>query len=444
MSFDTQAVVAFIDDDADLRAANVQALEVAGLEVIAFASPAAALASLGRDFPGVVVTDIRMPQIDGHEVFRRLREIDPDLPVILITGHGDVDEAVAALKQGAYDFVPKPYSTERLESSIRRALQTRRLVLDNRHLRALARRPESDDLLLGDSPVMQRLRATVRQVAEADIDVLVEGETGVGKEVAARALHRGSSRRGRPFSAINCAALPQESVEAELFGHEAGAFAGAGRRRIGRIEAAHGGTLFLDDVENVPLAVQTKLLRVLEEREITPLGANEVRAVDFRVVASTKLDLAQAVERGDFRADLFFRLNVIRVRVPPLRERPGDIPLLFARFLHDAALRQRRDPPAMTEAVRRRLMDHDWPGNVRELRHFAEQVLLGLAAEPQLPEPSLRLPERIEAYEAQILRDTLTATHGDVRGAIQRLGVPRKTLYDKLRRHGIDIGAYRD
>ena len=444
MSFEHRAVVAFIDDDEDLRAANVQALQVAGLDVVAFASAGEALAVLDRDFPGVVVTDIRMPRIDGHELFRRLHQVDPDLPIILITGHGDVDEAVASLRDGAYDFVPKPYSVERLETSIRRALKTRRLVLDNRELQALAARPEPDDLLLGDSPVMQRLRATVRQVAEADIDVLVEGETGVGKELVARALHRASPRRGRSFSAINCAALPSDLVEAELFGHEAGAFPGAVRRRIGRLEAAHGGTLFLDDVENVPWVVQSKLLRVLEEREISPLGANEVRAVDFRVVASTKLDLGQAIERGEFRADLFFRLNGVRLRVPPLRERRPDIPLLFARFLQDAAQRHRREPPRITDSVRRRLLDHDWPGNVRELRHFAEQVALGLsAADAARAEPTRSLPDRMEAYEAQILKDTLAATKGDVRGAMQRLGVPRKTLYDKLRRHRIDIDAFR-
>jgi two-component system C4-dicarboxylate transport response regulator DctD len=216
------------------------------------------------------------------------------------------------------------------------------------------------------------------------------------------------------------------------------------RRRIGRLEAAHGGTLFLDDVENVPWVVQSKLLRVLEEREISPLGANEVRAVDFRVVASTKLDLGQAIERGEFRADLFFRLNGVRLRVPPLRERRPDIPLLFARFLQDAAQRHRREPPRITDSVRRRLLDHDWPGNVRELRHFAEQVALGLsAADAARAEPTRSLPDRMEAYEAQILKDTLAATKGDVRGAMQRLGVPRKTLYDKLRRHRIDIDAFR-
>jgi two-component system C4-dicarboxylate transport response regulator DctD len=444
MSFEQHPLVAFIDDDPDLRAANVQALEVAGLEVMAFASAGEALLRLGRDFPGVVVTDIRMPQIDGHEFFRRLREIDPDLPVILITGHGDVDEAVGALQEGAYDFVPKPYAMERLEASIRRALRTRWLVLDNRHLEALAGRPEPDDLLIGDTAVMQRLRDTVRQVAEADIDVLIEGETGVGKELVARALHRSGPRRGRTFATINCAALPAETIETELFGHEAGAFAGAVRRRVGRLEAAHGGTLFLDDVENVPLSVQSKLLRVLEEREITPLGANEVRAVDFRVIASSKVDLAQAIDRGEFRSDLFFRLNVIRVRIPPLRERRPDIPLLFARFLHDAAHRHRRDTPPITDSVRQRLLDHPWPGNVRELRHFAEQVALGLAS-PHKPqtEPQLRLPERLEAFEMQILRDTLEATQGDVRATVTRLGVPRKTLYDKLRRYGIAIDDFR-
>ena len=442
--FEGRNLIAFVDDDPDLRAANVQALELAGLEVAAFASAEAALGAIDAKFPGVVVTDIRMPLVDGHELFRRLRALDPDIPVILITGHGDIDEAVRALHDGAYDFVAKPYPAQRLESSVRRALEKRQLVLDNRRLTALAGRDDADDIL-GDTPSMHGLRALIRQLAQADIDVLVEGETGVGKEMVARALHRGGHRRRHPFSAINCAALPEGLVESELFGHEAGAFPGAVRRRVGRIEAADRGTLFLDDIENVPLSVQRKLLRVLEEREITPLGANEVRGVDFRVVAATKVDLGEAVRTGAFRADLFYRLNGVRIRVPPLRERRQDVPLLFGRFLHEAAHRYRTAPPALTEGVRRRLMDDDWSGNVRELRHFADQVALGIPLDNgSAPErPGLNLPARVEAYEAQILRDALAATRGDVRATLQALGIPRKTLYDKLRRHGVDIAAFR-
>ena len=264
--------VAFIDDDDDLRAANVQALQLAGFEVLAFASAEAALKALSHDFPGAVVSDIRMPRMDGRQLFRKLKEEDPDLPVILVTGHADVAEAVEAMHEGAYDFVAKPYAAERLVASIRRALEKRRLVLDNRRLRAAADNAQSGWPLIGQTPVMERLRATLRQLADADVDVLLEGETGVGKELAARSLHNLGRRRNREFVAVDCAALPADTLESELFGHELGAFNGAVRQRVGRIQQADRGTLFLDEIETLTPVAQGKFLRVLEEREITPLA----------------------------------------------------------------------------------------------------------------------------------------------------------------------------
>ncbi|HEX3367442.1 sigma-54 dependent transcriptional regulator [Phenylobacterium sp.] len=444
MMFDVRTPVAFVEDDDDLRASNVQALQLAGFEAMGFASATEALKVLDADFPGVVVSDIRMPEVDGHEFFRRVQDLDPELPVILITGHADVDEAVAALQQGAYDFLAKPYATEPLTTTVRRALEARRLVIDNRRLRTLADAP-SGDPLIGDTPVMQRLRDTIRVVAEANVDVLIEGETGVGKEMVARAIHRAGARRRKAFAVINCAALPQELIEAELFGHEAGAFPGALRRRLGRIDAAERGTLVLDEVESLPLAAQGKLLSVLEEREVTPLGSNEPHVVDFRAIATTQADLGRAVDDGGFRSDLYYRLNVVRLQVPPLRLRRDDIPRLFATFLGEAATRQRRKPPQLSLAVRRRLLEHPWPGNVRELRHYAELVVLGLADRGADIEDSASrsLPERVDAFEAQVLRDTLSEALGDARAAVARLGIPRKTFYDKLKRHGIDIGIFR-
>lgn len=244
---------------------------------------------------------------------------------------------------------------------------------------------------------------------------------------------------------INCAALPHDLIEAELFGHEAGAYPGATRRRVGRIEAAERGTLVLDEVESLPLAAQGKLLRVLEEREVTPLGANEPRVVDFRVIATTQADLGRAVDEGRFRSDLYYRLNVVRLQVPPLRMRRDDIPRLFAIFLAEAAARQRHKPPQLSLAVRRRLLEHAWPGNVRELRHYAELVVLGLDERGAETEERVErsLPERVDAFEAQVLRDTLAENCGDARGAIAQLRIPRKTFYDKLKRHGIDIDGFR-
>ena len=437
--------VAFIDDDDALRGANVQTLQLAGLEVLEFASAEAALAALPESFAGVVISDIRMPNMDGRQLFRRLKDQDPDLPVILITGHADVAEAVEAMHDGVYDFLPKPYAPERLVSSVRRALEKRRLVLENRHLRASAEAAQSDWPLIGQTQVMERLRSTLRQLASADVDVLLEGETGVGKELAARALHKWGRRRDREFVAVDCAALPASTLESELFGHELGAFNGAVRQRIGRIQQADRGTLFLDEIETLALDAQGKFLRVLEEREVVPLGSNRVHTLDIRVVAAAKPALIEAVARGAFRQDLFHRLDVVRIRIPPLRERRDDVPLLFAHFLARACERLGGPPPAVDDAVRWRLLNYDWPGNVRELSHYAQRVALGLAPNAgetfEAPPP---LPERVAAYEAHLIEETLAACGGDVRRSLEMLRIPRKTFYDKLERHQLDITRHRD
>ena len=440
--------VAFIDDDEELRRANVQTLKLHGIAVEAHASARAALATISRDFDGVVVTDIRMPDIDGLQLFQRLRAIDPEIPVILITGHGDIAMAVQCMRDGAYDFLAKPYPPDRLVTAVTHAAEKRHLVLENRRLREAAFAVEADEVpFVGTAPAMQRIKQTLRHIADADVDVLVEGETGTGKEVVATALHRLSRRRHRALVAINCGALPESVIESELFGHEAGAFTGAQKRRIGRIEHASGGTLFLDEIESMPLAVQVKLLRVLESRQITPLGSNEVRNLDLRVVAATKEDLGSPAIRAKFREDLFYRLNVVTIRIPPLRERREDIPLLLAHYLGHASRRFQRDIPDMPADIKRHLLTHDWPGNVRELAHFAERFVLGVLNAPTAtaPEPAAStgtLPEKIERFEAQLIREALAAHQGDVRATLEALGIPRKTFYDKLQRHGIDRQDY--
>ncbi|MGV2905109.1 sigma-54-dependent transcriptional regulator [Achromobacter sp. AGC25] len=440
--------VVFIDDDEDLRRANVQTLKLHGIAVEAYGSARAALSRLDRDFDGVVVTDIRMPDIDGLQLFHRLRDIDPELPVILITGHGDIATAVQCMRDGAYDFLAKPFPPDRLLTAIAHAAEKRRLVLENRRLREAAFALEADDMpFIGATPAMQRIKQTLRHIADADVDVLVEGETGTGKEVVATALHRLSRRRHRALVAINCGALPESVIESELFGHEAGAFTGAQKKRIGRIEHASGGTLFLDEIESMPLAVQVKLLRVLESRQITPLGSNDVRNLDLRVVAATKEDLGSPAIRGKFREDLFYRLNVVTIRIPPLRERRDDIPLLFAHYLGHASRRFNRDIPDMPASMKQYVMTHDWPGNVRELAHFAERVVLGVLNSPAFdtppaPDAAQSLPERMERFEAQLIRDALSAHQGDIKATLESLGIPRKTFYDKLQRHGIDRQQY--
>lgn len=438
-------LVLFIDDDEDLRAANIQSLQLADLQVQAFDSARAALAVVTAEFAGVVVSDIRMPHIDGHQLFNMVREIDPEIPVILISGHADVTEAMEAMRRGAYDFIVKPYSDDQLSQCIKRALEKRQLVLDNRRLRALADEAASSWPLIGQSPAIEQLRGALRQLAEADVDTLIVGETGSGKELAARALHNLGPRRRHPFVAVNCGALPAAMVESELFGHELGAFPGAVRQRVGRIEFANRGTLFLDEIEAMPEEIQVKLLRFLAERELTPLGSNEVRTVDVRIITAAKTNLADGQVPG-IRSDLIHRLKVAQITVPPLRDRRSDIPLLFAHFVARAADRVGRQPPPMTRSVQRLLSEYAWPGNVRELANFAERFALGLegdaiaGAEERAPGG---LREKMDVYEAELIREALTASLGDVRHAIENLQLPRETFYAKARKHGIDLEQFR-
>jgi len=448
-----QRLVIVIDDDQDVREATEQTLMLQGFAVKTYARAEDVISSMDIDFTGVIVCDVRMPGMDGRQFFSRLQQIDREIPVILITGHGDVDMAVEAMHKGAYDFLTKPYDNERLVHSVQRAHEKRRLVQENRWLREHDSRSDIDDSLIGTTPAMARLRQTMHHIADADVDILVQGETGTGKEVVAQALHDASHRRQQPFVAINCGALPESVIESELFGHEAGAFTGAQKRRIGRIEFSSGGTLFLDEIESMPLPLQVKLLRVLETRQITPLGSNEVRTLDLRVIAATKDNLAHPAARSYFREDLYYRLNVVTLRLPALRERREDIPVLFARFVSQACKRFSRAAPAFDQATLDYLRVHKWPGNVRELVHFAERFVLGIPNEQDhdwdAPNASsaegasaLPLPARVDQFEAEVIRQTLALNKGDVKSSINDLGIPRKTFYDKLQRYSIDRSQY--
>ena len=450
--------VAFVDDDDALRAANVQSLLLAGLNVAPFASAAAVLEAIDADFPGVVVTDVRMPRIDGLELFRRLRLIDPEIPVILITGHGDIAMAVDAMREGAYDFLAKPYASERLLGSIRHALDRRRLVLENRALRRAAEAAADDGMLIGSERAIELLRNTLRQIADTDVDVLIEGETGSGKDVAANALHSWSNRAERPFVAVNCGALPETMIESELFGHEPGAFTGALKKRIGRIEHAQGGTLFLDEIEAMSPALQVKLLRVLETRQITPLGTNEVRRVNIRIVAATKVDLLALAKQGSFREDLYYRLHVIAIHLPPLRDRKDDIPLLVQHFLQKYAEENERQVLEIGPDTIDLLMDYDWPGNVRELENVIERAVVltpGRVLSPaMIPEHVRRAPRAImpsvvlppegvslkdvtAAYERQWIESALEAASGVQKRAAELLHIKPTTLNEMIKRYDI-------
>ncbi|MEM8820797.1 MAG: sigma-54 dependent transcriptional regulator, partial [Pseudomonadota bacterium] len=386
--------VLFIDDEEDLRLSAAQSFELAELEAACFADAPSALDCVGRNFEGVIVTDIRMEGMDGVALMRRVLEIDPELPVILISGHADVDLAVSCMKEGAYDFLEKPFEPARLIASTRRALEKRRLTLENR---ALRRQIGSSDViearLIGRSASMVALRQTVRAVAATDADVLITGATGTGKEVTARAIHRASERAKGPFVHINCAALPAALVESELFGHEAGAFPGATRARYGKLEHARGGILCLDEVDSLDSSMQAKLLDALHNRRITRLGSNEPVELDMRVLALSKSNLEDEVAAGRFRADLLYRLNVVTLHLPALSERRDDIPRLFSALLSQAAARYQRPVPEVTADVLSEIAARDWQGNVRELRNAAERFVLGLdlrhAAGDAAPDMSL-------------------------------------------------------
>ncbi|WP_207062992.1 sigma-54 dependent transcriptional regulator [Motiliproteus sp. SC1-56] len=440
--------VILIEDEVDVREAARLTLELEGFRVAAFSRAEPALETIDADFPGVVISDVKMPGMDGLELLQRVCVKDRELPVILVTGHGDISMAIQAVRKGAYDFIEKPVAPERLVEEVKRALNTRRLVLENRGLkRQLAGRSSLESRVIGNSAGIIRLREMIRNVADADIDVLIHGETGTGKELVARALHDFSKRREGHFVALNCGALPETVIESELFGHEAGAFTGASKRRIGKIEYADGGTLFLDELESMPMHLQIKLLRVLQERSLERLGGNQSIPVNVRVVAATKSDLFEAAARGEFREDLYYRLNVALLQVPSLRERLDDVPLLFTWFVSQSAQRLEREAPALAPEQLSALLAHRWPGNVRELQHEAERFVLGISqllagapnASTQSPEREPgSLPEQMESFEKRLLTEALTRTRGRVTEAAERLGIPRKKLYLRLQKFGID------
>ncbi|PSJ44668.1 sigma-54-dependent transcriptional regulator [Zobellella taiwanensis] len=422
-----------VEDDEDVRQTLLQTLQLSDIRARGFARAEQALQALSPQAPVVVLSDVRMPGMDGLALLQQLQQRDAELPVLLLTGHGDIPMAVAAMRLGAQDFFEKPYEPEQLLHSLRRAMDRRALVLENRRLREQLAARRDPGLLLGHSPQIELLRRQIDNIADTNASVLILGETGTGKEMVARSLHQGSGRKGH-FVAVNCTALPESIFESEMFGAEPGAFTGVTKRRIGKIEHADGGTLFLDEIEGMPLNLQAKLLRVLQESVLERLGGNKLIEVDARVVAATKIDLHAAGEAGLFRPDLYFRLNVVTLALPPLRERRVDIPLLFLHFVEQARIQYHRDAPPPSDALLQQLIQRDWPGNVRELRHAAEQYVLGVLSEPA-DETASTLPSQLAALERQLILTAMARAEGNVALAAERLGIPRKTLYDKLARY---------
>ncbi|MEJ8310085.1 sigma-54-dependent transcriptional regulator [Agrobacterium larrymoorei] len=439
----SQSRVLLIDDEEDLRLSTAQGLELAGLDVVTIDNADHVFELIGYSFDGVIVSDIRMPGIDGMSLLQKVRELDAEIPVILVTGHGDVQLAVSAMRNGAYDFIEKPFSVQYLAGIIKRAMDRRSLVLENRRLRAVAgKRDDLETRLPGRTQVMVELRYRIRAIGAADADTLIIGDTGAGKEVVARALHDVSARADRPFVAINCAALPQHLIESELFGHEAGAFPGALRARYGKFEHARGGTILLDEIGSMPPDMQGKLLRVLQERTITRLGSNETVELDVRFIATSKTDLAQEALAGRFRQDLLYRLNVATIHVPSLAQRQSDVPLLFLHLVREAAARYGRDDMEVPSSIVSSLAMREWPGNVRELRNEADRFVLGLdgrsgEGSPSDPLSGHGLSAKVAEFEKGIIARTIASHKGNLKAVYETLGISRKTLYEKMQKYAL-------
>ncbi|MBC2650155.1 sigma-54-dependent transcriptional regulator [Novosphingobium aerophilum] len=424
--------IALVEDDHDLLHAVTQYLTLAGHEVVPFAHAPDALAALDAEWDGVVVSDVRMPGITGIELFRRLREKDAELPVILMTGHGDIAMAVDLLKSGAWDFLTKPFAPEALLAAVERAARARSLVLDNRRLKAQATADQAS-ALIGESAAITRLRAMLPALADSDLDVLIEGESGTGKELFARLLHRAGKRRRHRCLSISCAGLP-DALEDELF-------AAGGQASM---LSAHRGTLILDDLDLASPRLQARLVHTAEERALRPAGSKEPIPLDLRIVALAGTNARRAEE--SIVPALFYRIAAVRLTMPALRDRREDIPALFAHHVGLVTTRLRQPIPPMTPAVRDVLRFHDWPGNVRELAHFAERFVLGLldldSAAPGLAaQPGLT--ERVEAFEREAIIDAVIAAKGEIGKAIAALGIPRKTFYNRVHKLGIDLPGLR-
>jgi two-component system, NtrC family, C4-dicarboxylate transport response regulator DctD len=440
--------ILFVDDEASMRHAVTQWLGLAGFETLVHEKAATALNALSADFSGILVTDLKMEGMDGMELLRRSQQIDPELPVVVITGHGDIETAVEAMRFGAYDFIEKPFAPERFLEVVRRASEKRQLVVENRRLRRAVSEQTLSSRIIGTSTAAERLRTAVAELAGTDVSVIVYGETGVGKDLVARCIHDFSRREKANYVAVNCAAVPETMFESEFFGHEAGAFTSASRARVGKIEHASGGTLFLDEIDSMPLSTQAKLLRALQERVIERLGSNRNIPVDLRPIAASKVDLRAASAEGRFRSDLYYRLSVAELTIPPLRERIEDVPLLFEYFAASAATAHERELRPVTSAVLSMLIAHPWPGNVRELRNAAERYALGLPGPlmPQPPEPGgerLSLAQQVEAFERALIERCLAETGGRISAVLERLNIPRRTLSEKMVRLGIDRQRFR-
>jgi two-component system C4-dicarboxylate transport response regulator DctD len=455
--------VILVDDERLVRESTAQWFSICGFEVASYSDPLKALAELPADFDGAIVSDVLMPQLDGLEFMQRVHQQNADIPVILLTGHGDIDMATRAMKLGAYDFIEKPYMPQRLSERLSRACDKHRLLRENNKLHQhLASLQGIEATLIGVSAPMQRLRAQIMRLADLDTSIVIYGETGTGKELVAQCLHDYSARKKNNFVPINCSAIPENLIESELFGHEAGAFSGANQRRIGKFEYADGGTLFLDEIETMPLFVQVKILRALQDELVERLGSNKQHKVKLRVVAASKEALR---DHASFRQDLYYRLNVSEIHIPPLRDRVEDAPLLFDHYQRIVTADHNLSPRVLSAQDISALLQYSWPGNVRELKNIAvrfaldnEQNIADLlqinAQQPALTEKhgyvrgiieqntAQPLAEQVASFEAQLIKNALARHNGSIKMLMQDLDLPRRTINEKMARYAINRADY--
>ena len=446
-----QANILVVDDQESMRDSCQQSLSRTGYDVDTANNGEQGLDFLKKKSYDLVILDLKMPGLNGIDVLKKIKENDPELVVIVITGYATIESAVEAMKYGAFDFIPKPFTPESLRVIVKRALSTREITLENVFLRNELKKGLGSEIIVGNDKSMKAVEQLVKKVGPTDTTVLITGESGTGKEVIARAIHQYSSRNEKPFVAVDCGSLVESLFESELFGHVKGSFTGATETKYGRFELANGGTLFFDEIGNVSLNVQAKLLRVLQEREVTKVGSSQIVKVDVRIIAATNKDLSESVKAGTFRDDLFYRLSVVPVTLPPLRERKDDIALLANHFLKKYNNKRGKDINAISKAAMDALVGYDWPGNVRELENAIERAVVLTENEVIEPADLLYYGLTVEAGDSgsgkiQSLVDmerdhiarTLKAFDGHKGETAEALGIDRKTLRIKLKTYGIE------
>lgn len=445
MTIRKPARLLLVDDDPGLLKLLGMRLVSEGYSVVTAESGPEALRVLGREKVDLVISDLRMDEMDGLQLFSEIQKGHPGMPVIILTAHGSIPDAVAATQQGVFSFLTKPVDKDALYKAIDEALEQRSPATDEAWRQAIVTR----------SPLMLRLLEQAGMVAQSDVSVLINGQSGTGKEIVAQAIHNASPRHDKPFVAINCGALPEQLLESELFGHARGAFTGAVSNREGLFQAAEGGTLFLDEIGDMPVALQVKLLRVLQERKVRPLGSNRDIEINVRIISATHRDLPKTMARGEFREDLFYRLNVVNLKIPPLSERTEDIPLLANHLLRQSADRHKPFVRAFSSDAMKRLMAAKWPGNVRQLVNVIEQcvaltsspVIGDALVEQALEGENTALPTFVEArnqFELNYLRKLLQITKGNVTHAARMAGRNRTEFYKLLSRHELDANDFKE